>query len=50
MITADFDYIKEQGKKTDVIVVLMNPDKISNFDVTYGDIAANDPVCKIQLK
>ena len=50
LITADFDYIKEQGKKTDVIVVLMNPDKISNFDVTYGDIAANDPVCKIQLK
>ena len=50
LITADFDYIKEQGKKTDVIVVLMNPDKINNFDVTYGEIAANEPVCKIKLK
>ena len=37
LITADFDYIKEQGKKTDVIVVLMNPDKINSFDVTYGE-------------
>ena len=50
LITADFDYIKEQGKKTDVIVVLMNPDKINSFDVTYGEIAANEPVCKIKLK
>ena len=50
LITADFDYIKEQGKKTDVIVVLMNPDKINSFDVTYGEVAANEPVCKIKLK
>ena len=50
LITADFDYIKEQGKKTDVIVVLMNPDKINSFDVTYGEVAANEPICKIKLK
>ncbi len=50
LITADFDHIREQGKGTDVIVVLMNPDKISNFEVTYGEISANEPVCKIKLK
>lgn len=50
LITADFDHIKSQGKGTDVIMVLMNPDKIGNFDVTYGDITANQPVCKIKLK
>lgn len=50
LITANFDYIKEQGKETDVIVVLMNPDKISSFETEYGDTAANEPVCKIKLK
>lgn len=50
LITANFDYIKEQGKGTDVIVVLMNPDKIAGFDVEYGTIAANSPACKIKLK
>ena len=50
LITADFEHIKSQGKGTDVIIVLMNPDKVSNFDVTYGTIAANEPVCKIKVK
>ncbi|RRD96070.1 PTS glucose transporter subunit IIA [Clostridiales bacterium COT073_COT-073] len=50
LITADFEHIKSQGKGTDVIIVLMNPDKMSSFDVTYADTAANEPVCKIKLK
>lgn len=50
LITADFEHIKSQGKGTDVIVVLMNPDKIGDFDITYEDITANQPVCKIKLK
>lgn len=50
LITADFDFIKEQGKETDVIVVLMNPDKMNGFEV-LGEVAVqNEPVCKIKLK
>lgn len=50
LITADFDYIRSQGKIEDVIVVIMNQDIVSSFETTTGETAANEPICKLKLK